>query len=222
MGNKIILKSVAGRSAAAWMYSSQYHAELKGADLLNKFMGLCSSSSGRMMLTAHAQDEIRHAALFKMATDYVGLEADSVEFANGYAELVDSQDTLAGKIFCFHILTETVSAASCTWRIRHIDDEFLNQIDNTVYKDEIRHLQMGESLLSICPEEDIKEIFRADRLKCIVKTFRIICSTSLPQVATDSIEIAASLQRHLDRAIIRAIANCRAATRQGVRNVEDL
>ncbi len=63
--------------------------------------------------------------------------------------------SLSEKIFCFQILTEAISAALCQWRLDNLSDSRFFAMDAEVLKDEVRHLKMGECLLSICDSDEI-------------------------------------------------------------------
>jgi hypothetical protein len=161
-----------------WSFSQHYHAESRGEEVIENLLSLATKPVQRKMLSAQLIDEQKHVRLFSDVVNKIGRIDTATEFADGYVHLVTTQTSLAEKVFCFQILTETVSAAFCSWRLgMRLDSTFLNfaDVDREVLADEQRHLGMGRCLLSICDLDELESSLTPQRKLNLVRAMAEIC-----------------------------------------------
>ena len=163
------------QSEFRWHISQHYFAECKGEEIIEDLAKLTYGKRERTLLKAQLTDERRHISLFKSVVDKIGLDERAQRFADGYATLVKSQTTLAEKVFTFQILTESVSSAYCEWRTRAFPQSSFVAIDLEVGRDEVRHLAMGRSILSICDPDEQSAALTKDRKRCLIRAINSIC-----------------------------------------------
>jgi len=185
-----------------WSYSQHFHAESRGEEVIEDLLTLCTRPTQRKMLSAQVKDEQRHVALYRSITDRVGLDTTADGFARGYVDLVKRQSTLSEKIFCFQILTETVSAAFCEWRLSQPQDLPFRVLDLEVLADEQRHLKMGHCLLSICERDELEGSLDPERRRILLHSMATICNTTLNRGSSVA---AANLARRISRNLIREV-----------------
>jgi hypothetical protein len=159
-----------------WSFSQHFHAESRGEEVIENLLSLATKPVQRKMLSAQLIDEQKHVRLFSDVVNKIGRIDTATEFADGYVQLVTKQKSLAEKIFCFQILTETVSAAFCTWRLGLGDGSEFRDVDREVLADEQRHLGMGRCLLSICDVDELEAILTPQRKLNLVREMANICT----------------------------------------------
>jgi hypothetical protein len=182
-----------------WSYSQHFHAEARGEEVIEHLLSLCTKATQRNMLGAQLLDERKHVQLFRTVTDKVGLDHSADSFSKGYVKLVQSQKSLSEKIFCFQILTESVSAAFCRWRLTQHQEPVFKNIDLEVLHDEERHMSMGHCLLSICDQDEKTSILTAERRKTLVRDMASICNNSL---ALSDSNAAKTLTRIISKGLV--------------------
>lgn len=162
-----------------WHYSQHYLAERRGEEVIESMLQSTTTKKQRALLQSQLKDEKTHSNLFKEKIDQIGLDNRASRFADGYANLVNRQKSFPEKVFVFQILTEAVSAAYCQWRIDHVLNMNLNEVDYLVRNDEIRHLVMGKTLLSLCGEEEIKIFLPPQRQKTLIREMNELCEQTV-------------------------------------------
>ena len=158
-----------------WTYSQHYFAENCGEEVIEHILQHCPSPKGRTILGAQLLDEKKHVSFFTKITNQVGIDDRAKAFADGYTELIFDQDSLSEKVFCFQILTEAISAALCQWRLDNLSDSRFFAMDAEVLEDEVRHLKMGECLLSICDDDDLSSSLTKVKQRELIKSMNSIC-----------------------------------------------
>ena len=167
------------RSETQWHYSQHYLAECKGEQVIENMLTLTSNKKQRAILNSQLRDELRHCKLFQKQVDRIGFEPRAKRYAEGYSLLVDEQKSLSEKAFVFQILTESVSAGYCKWRLGANADETLKAVDVEVEADERKHLLMGKALLNICDTDEILEKLTPSRQRELVKKMNEICKLAI-------------------------------------------
>ncbi len=158
-----------------WHYSQHLAAECKGEEIIEDMLSLANDKRKRALLNAQLQDEKRHVDLFQAEVDRIGYDDRATTYANGYSDLVLSLNSLAEKAFVFQILTESISAAYCAWRLTAITDRALNALDHEVELDERRHLLMGKTLMTICDPDEVASCLTSTKKKSLIRKMNNIC-----------------------------------------------
>ena len=86
---------------------------------------------------------------------------------------------MAEKVFAFQILTESVSAAYCEWRLAAFPESEFTGADSAVAFDEKRHLSMGRSMLAICDKDEASTLLTTERKRALVREINAICFEAL-------------------------------------------
>jgi hypothetical protein len=225
-----LLKPVDGLSAeisacilsteSRWHYSQHFFAESKGEEVIEDLLRISSGPKQKALLGAQLKDEKVHTELFKQLTNQIGLDSRATGYADGYSQLVLSQNSLSEKVFVFQIMTEAASAAYCEWRMLAFSDSESTNVDNRVRNDEIRHLDMGHTMLKICDRDEIKKSLTRERRAALIREMNEICLNVakrglLQAAAEDSGSEAIMKSTLLDRMVSRSILT-------HARKVEDL
>ena len=158
-----------------WHYSQHLAAERKGEEVIEDMLKLASDKKKRALLNAQLQDEKRHVDLFQAEINRIGYDDRATTYAEGYSALVLSLNSLSEKAFVFQILTESISAAYCAWRLTAITDKTLNALDHEVELDERRHLVMGKTLMSICDPDEVDSCLTSEKKKSLIRKMNEIC-----------------------------------------------
>ena len=162
-----------------WHYSQHFLAEKNGENVIEDMLLLATNEKQRSILHSQLRDEKMHAALFARQIDRIGLDERANRYADGYEFLVKEQKTFSEKVFVFQILTEAISAGYCDWRIDHISDSKLNELDQYVAADERRHLKMGKALLEMCESEEIEKVLTRKKQTDLIRAMNDLCGRTV-------------------------------------------
>ncbi|MES2855772.1 MAG: hypothetical protein V4692_07910 [Bdellovibrionota bacterium] len=205
-------------SETRWHYSVHFHAEARGEEVIENLLSLANCKRQRALLGAQLRDEAEHTRLFSKITDEIGLDSRADSYANGYADLVKSQNSLAEKVFVFQILTEAASAAYCEWRLLAMEESSFSAADKQVRDDENRHLLMGQSMLRICDPDELQRFLprarRTELLRAMNEVCKAVSQKEMVRTLYGSSETISPKTTLLDRMISRSVLHeVRAADR---------
>lgn len=160
-----------------FLYGTHYYAEVNGEVALEHIRQYTYRPTiQNKILDMQMKDEARHAHLLNGVVSSIGLDEASTDFAQGYKNILFNANTLAEKVFIFQIMTEAVSAAYLQWRLQKVKSSSLNQIDQEIFEDEMRHLKMGKGLLEMCDPEDVALSLTADKKKTLIRKMSQMCA----------------------------------------------
>jgi uncharacterized ferritin-like protein (DUF455 family) len=161
----------------SFIYSTQYLAEQNGEAALEHIREYTYKKSVQnKILDMQLKDEISHVQLLNPIVEYIGLDQSANQFAEGYSKILHSVGTLSEKIFVFQIMTEAVSTAYLKWRLKKVESIRANEVDEEILSDEIRHLKMGKSLLSMCDIEELKDSLNLNRRRALIREMKDMCT----------------------------------------------
>ena len=169
-----------------WHYSQHFLAECMGERVIEDMRSVAYSRRQHVILDSQLVDEKRHVARMAKGVNILGLIPEASPYAQGYARLVEEQDTFCEKILTFQILTEAVSSAYCQWRLETYRHDYLNEVDAEIKTDEDRHLAMGRSLLALCDPDEVQKVLNPNRIRELTRIMNGICDGAIHQAMPET------------------------------------
>jgi hypothetical protein len=152
-----------------WHYSQQYCAETGGVELIEEMIGQANSARQRTILAQHARDERLHSEMFGSVVATAGLDVRANEFFENFARLLRRQVHFCEKVFVFQVITESLSLAYSRWRRRVFCSPLLRSLEDSIARDEERHLKMGHGMLKLCDRDEVVAVLNTQRRHVLVK-----------------------------------------------------